>query len=176
MDLENSTARFWSWWERVLEDAPKTAVGQITTAAGFRIDHTGGGCLAWGKNLAGKHYVWITDTSGGGLGDTPEDEFTVGLYNDDGDPIDTADVLPNLQAALDWAEAREIVVRWFDRFGLGYHPDTRGADYVDQHGARSLTDEEAAAYDRDIDRLFAISPHPYAVGITLMDKVVNANE
>lgn len=42
-----------------------------------------------------------------------------------------------------------------DKLGLGFHPDTRGRDYVEDGtgGVRSFTDEEAASYDADINTI-----------------------
>ena len=61
------------------------------------------------------------------------------------------------------AEAAAICDKWMARLGPGFHPDIRGADYELNH-TRRLTNAEAAAYDSDIDRLFAIA-EPYEAGI-----------
>ncbi len=47
-----------------------------------------------------------------------------------------------------WAEAK--VVLWTCYFGGAIHPDNAGASYVTGDGSRALTDEQAAAYDRDM--------------------------
>jgi hypothetical protein len=47
-----------------------------------------------------------------------------------------------------------ICNHWVSHFGLGFHPDTRGADYVDGDGNPSLT--EAARYDAEMERLFGL--------------------
>lgn len=44
--------------------------------------------------------------------------------------------------------------KWIERFGLGFHPDTRGEDYVNADGSRVLTDDEVKQYEFDIDEVF----------------------
>jgi len=60
-------------------------------------------------------------------------------------------------------EATEIAARWVARFGLGFHPDTRGADYHPP-----LTVDECRAYDSDMDRLFELGGDPYEYGLRAM--------
>ncbi len=55
------------------------------------------------------------------------------------------------------AKARTLLTPMIVRFGLGFHPDTRGADYVfdtkDTHGhhVRCMTDDEAIRFDLDVE-------------------------
>lgn len=66
-------------------------------------------------------------------------------------------------------EAQTIAAKWVARFGMGFHPDTKGVDYVDMaSGERCLTDEEAAEYDADMDRLFVVAADPYEAGLVAM--------
>lgn len=56
-----------------------------------------------------------------------------------------------------------IAAKWIDRIGLGFHPDTRGGDYLP-----AMSVAEAAEYDRDMETLFR-NPglDPYAVCIAV---------
>jgi hypothetical protein len=56
--------------------------------------------------------------------------------------------------------AAEIAARWIDRFGLGFHPDTRGANYVP-----ALSAEDIARYDADMELLFEHAADPYDLSI-----------
>lgn len=71
-------------------------------------------------------------------------------------------------AAIEQVEARVIAARWVARFGLGFHPDTRGRDYVLPDFARCLTDAEADEYDTEINRLFELGGDPYQHGLDAM--------
>lgn len=50
---------------------------------------------------------------------------------------------------------------WVRYFGIGFHPDTRGADYVFRNGERCLSEERAKAYDACMEHQFEISADPY---------------
>lgn len=63
-----------------------------------------------------------------------------------------------------WTTAK--LVLWTAHLGLGFHPDTRGADYVDAEGKRCFDDEQAAALDRDVEAAFGICD-PYETSITV---------
>lgn len=67
-------------------------------------------------------------------------------------------------------EAYEIAAKWVKIIGGGFHPDTRGKDYVwfNSDGKPLLSDEVAAEYDGDMDRLFAIAADPYETAIEAM--------
>ena len=60
-------------------------------------------------------------------------------------------------------EAFEGYVR---KFGLGFHVDTRGADYVTADGARALTDAQAQNYDAVVAAMHDIAD-PYEVAIAV---------
>lgn len=71
-------------------------------------------------------------------------------------------------ATLRDLDASMIASKWVKRFGLGFHPDTRGVDYVDAAGVRCLSDVEAAEYEVDIDTLHGLCD-PYEAGLRAMD-------
>jgi len=60
---------------------------------------------------------------------------------------------------------------WVEHFGLGFHPDTSGRNYVDQDGKRCLTNAQAAAYDRDMDAAFGEMDDPYDAAIQIWAKL-----
>lgn len=71
-------------------------------------------------------------------------------------------------------EAYEIAARWATKIGGGFHPDTPGRDYVyylDSGHRRMFSDDEAADYDADMDRLFAIAADPYETALCAMRDV-----
>ena len=49
-----------------------------------------------------------------------------------------------------------LVEKWFSRLGYGFHPDTRGADYYNEAGERSLSAQEALEYEADMDYAFEL--------------------
>jgi len=82
-------------------------------------------------------------------------------FGDDGQPTS----IPEWEQ-----EADRIAAKWVARIGGGFHPDTRGKDYVwfGKGGLRLFTDAEAADYDADMDRLFTIAADPYAHAVKAM--------
>ena len=69
------------------------------------------------------------------------------------------------------ADAIAIATKYVARFGYGFHPDTRGGDYHP-----SLTVDEAAEYDRDMDVLFAVEDgcDPYEIAARAMEDPTGA--
>jgi hypothetical protein len=66
--------------------------------------------------------------------------------------------------ALGHIDARVIVAKWVSRFGLGFHLDMHGADYVfdgTKGSIRMLNDKQAAEYDAEMERLFGLPGDPY---------------
>jgi hypothetical protein len=61
-------------------------------------------------------------------------------------------------------EAMRICRRWVAMCGMGFHPDTRGADY-----SPPLPPEMVAKYDEDMEMLFGLGD-PYAFGIAAMEE------
>jgi hypothetical protein len=62
---------------------------------------------------------------------------------------------PNLPAGADEEACKEWLRRLCRDFGLGFHPDTPAADYIDGEG-QSLPPEIVTALDDSIDRAFKI--------------------
>lgn len=59
--------------------------------------------------------------------------------------------------------AHEIAAHWVARLGLGFHPDTRGADY-----SPALSADDVQRYDRDMETLMRAPGDPYAIGLEAM--------
>ena len=60
----------------------------------------------------------------------------------------------------------EHFVRWAARdIGLGFHPDTRFADYVDLSGSRLFSDDTAKRCDDYMADSFGFGMDPYQVAI-----------
>lgn len=66
-------------------------------------------------------------------------------------------------------QARACLAWFVDVLGLGFHPDTRGADYVNRDGSRVFNDAQAAAVDALLDRILA-HVDPYDAGVEEMRK------
>lgn len=79
--------------------------------------------------------------------------FTVG-------PAVTVD---EVAATLAEHAAIAIAVHWAARIGLGFHPDTRGADYDPP-----LSADDVARYDSDMATLMRAVADPYAVALEAM--------
>jgi hypothetical protein len=62
-------------------------------------------------------------------------------------------------------ESLRICRRWVAMCGMGFHPDTRGADY-----SPALPKRMAAKYDQDMERLFALGGDPYAFAVQAMEE------
>ena len=67
------------------------------------------------------------------------------------------------------AEALRICRRWVAVCGMGFHPDTRGADYVP-----ALSPRMVAKYDNDMNKLFELAVDPYAYGVQAIEESFNA--
>ena len=59
--------------------------------------------------------------------------------------------------------ADAIAKKWVGRLGLGFHPDTRGANY-----SPALSANEIREYDADMDRLFQSADDPYEAAARAM--------
>jgi hypothetical protein len=63
-------------------------------------------------------------------------------------------------------ESAEGFLAWcVDRLGLGFHPDTPFADYVDANGERCFDSVTAQQLDEQLQRAFAFCD-PYEVGMS----------
>lgn len=82
--------------------------------------------------------------------------------------VEYTDDWQQILSALADLPARVIAAKWVQRFRLGFHPDTRGRDYVFPNKLRCLTDAEADEYDADVERLFSLPGDPYQHGLDAM--------
>lgn len=105
-------------------------------------------CPAWYEGdpavyEAGKLMIAV-DYADPNLREFPEgDRFSLHM-------VRVADTSPEpLLSSDEWTDIEIAVrfIRYVRQFGLGFHPDTRGKDYVDSQGSRCFTDSEAAEYD-----------------------------
>lgn len=90
MDSTKQRKSFSEWFEAFRLANPFTPQFE---AAGFRLEHTGGGCTAWTQSQDGMH-VLVTDEDGGIP--EPGDRIFVGVYSDENQTIiaDTSDTFP----------------------------------------------------------------------------------
>jgi len=63
------------------------------------------------------------------------------------------------------------VFYWAERIGMGFHPDTRGADYIVEDGSPSFSAEEAEVYDSDMSYGLAMLPDIYETGLEAFKKL-----
>lgn len=72
-----------------------------------------------------------------------------GLHMHDGD-----DCTPKFVChSDDWGKIVAAVhfIRFVRKLGLAFHPDTRGADYINEDGSRTFSDDDARIYEASID-------------------------
>lgn len=102
---ETDMTNFFTWFDKVRNEALATEDGKRFVEAGFDVYHTGGGCLAWHKQLPNNRYILITDMDSGLLVDpTIEgDCYFVGLYDEDADCEEKVSEMPNAIQAIDYA-------------------------------------------------------------------------
>ena len=66
-------------------------------------------------------------------------------------------------------QAAEICLKWACRLSIGFHPDTRGADY-----SPALTKEAQDEYDADMSKLWEISEatdaDPYEIALEASER------
>jgi hypothetical protein len=103
--MTNAKPDFWGWFDALPAKMAATEHGRIMLDAGWKIAHTGGGCLCWEKVAEGDYaaYVWICD-EGNGLGNTADEPYLVGLYAPDGEPYINGPDNLNLTAARSLAD------------------------------------------------------------------------
>ena len=66
------------------------------------------------------------------------------------------------------AQGRRLLERWVVCVGVGFHPDTRGADYVDADDNRVFTPDEAQLYDADVELAHKLCADVYWTALDLM--------
>lgn len=52
--------------------------------------------------------------------------------------------------------AEATIAKWVVKLGLGFHPDTRANDYFDANNKPSLTAQQQAQYEQDMEIAFAV--------------------
>lgn len=58
----SDTSRFWAWFDALSAKAVTTENGKLFAAAGFKLDHTGGGCTGWSRDIEGaSKFILITN-------------------------------------------------------------------------------------------------------------------
>lgn len=90
-------SRFFEWFDGLIADAEGTEDGKLFKAAGFELEHTGGGCSAWRRGAVDGYFILITDSSGSDhrLGDgyatdpARPDRWLIGLHLQDGDHLES---------------------------------------------------------------------------------------
>lgn len=101
--------------------------------------------------------------------------FAVYYNSHDGAPLVESDLAycegeewADIEAAINdpdrERERRWLCDRWTACLGVGWHPDNRGASYT------GLTEYEQREYDANMERLFEISPDPYADGLAALER------
>ena len=63
-----------------------------------------------------------------------------------------------------------IAAKWVERIGGGFHPDTRGVNYINRDGSAAFTPEQVAEYDADMEALCDGPRCQYEVSIEAMEK------
>jgi len=98
------------------------------------------------------------------LREYPESErFTLHLSLRDGQypsPLMFTNKWEDIKAALK-------AIAYIRQLGLAFHPDTRGADYLDQGHRPTFTPEQAADYDATITALCATPADQYEFGLAV---------
>ena len=132
-------------------------------------------CPTWheGDNLASPKQgdlMLAIDYADEALRECPGGEqFNLHMYDGAGSP-------EFLVGSNDWVVIEDAVdfARYVRLLGLGFHPDTRGADYVNRDGSQTFTDAEAERYENIIGGT-ALNVDPYEFGMkiwTLMGLLV----
>lgn len=160
---------FWEAWNAEVSAIKSTPAGAAFVAAGFDVQMTGGGCMAWEvKSADGSAYVWVTDSEGFavtlGEGDTA-DQYIIGLYVGDAD----GQVGDIIEAGRDPATAIAKAIELLAPYG-GQDQAERvsrlGCEYVRIVGYNPFVDcptidvEEVAAVIRDMPATIAAEGGP----------------
>jgi hypothetical protein len=81
------TSKFWEWFDATAKAAGETFDGKMFIADGFELSHTGGGCTAWEKPIAGTPWVLtiVSDDSSHILElDYPESQWLLMVQHSEG--------------------------------------------------------------------------------------------
>jgi len=111
--------------ERILEPTGEANIVETMTGSNYQEYHTGGGCMAWHRDLDGGGHIWICTDDQDVLGDPLRAQWLVGRYAPDDNGWVCCEQAFTLSRAMDLA---------------GKLPDPRGDE-------RTLSAEEVAALD-----------------------------
>jgi hypothetical protein len=86
--------------------------------------------------------------------------------------------IPAFDAPLTLENAAAWMDKVCERLGAGFHPDTRGRDYVvgGTDGSSSLDSEEANRLDAGVERLFELAADPYELSIAALRRWAEKND
>jgi len=74
-------------------------------------------------------------------------------------------------------DVRRCLAMWSITLGIGFHPDTRGVDYIDDNNQRSFTENQAKKYDLSIRQCFDVCNKNgvdlYALALRIHQTVLN---
>jgi hypothetical protein len=105
--------KFFEWFDTLSAEAEQTEDGTLFKAAGFTLEHTGGGCTAWRRDIGERGFILITDSAGTNhcLGNAyaadpgRPDCWLIGVHRDD----ESSDGIEATTAAKAIAMAQRIV-------------------------------------------------------------------
>lgn len=110
-------SNFVEWFDALVADADLTDDGKLFKVAGFELEHTGGGCTAWRRDVGNGGYILITDSGGTDhrLGEayaadpSLPDCWLVGLHRDDesSDGVEAATVAEAITEAQRIADTEQ---------------------------------------------------------------------
>jgi len=112
--LDDATARYFAFLDRVTADAEASPAGKILKAAGFAVHNSGGNCMLWMKESPDRRaYLYLSaqfadDASdlGVGLADLARPVWAVGIYDtSDSGIFDENDDALSLADAIQWGDA-----------------------------------------------------------------------
>lgn len=117
-------SRFFEWFDGLVAEAEGTEDGKMFKAAGFELEHTGGGCTAWRRGAVDGYFILVTDSTGTDhrLGDSyaidaaRPDRWLIGLHLHDGDHLESAEAT-TVADAIAAAERLDATARQFSPYG-----------------------------------------------------------
>jgi len=126
----HDTSRFWAWFDSLSASAILTDDGKQFAAAGFRLDHTGGGCTGWRRDIEGTDkFTLITN---GDLGHTLSSEdvdyfgmtWLCGVHElENGGYSQRCETSASVARILAYADRMEASVMAGDMDAIGWIPE-----------------------------------------------------
>lgn len=126
----HDTSRFWAWFDSLSAAAILTDDGKQFAAAGFRLDHTGGGCTGWRRDIEGTDkFTLITN---GDLGHTLSSEdvdyfgmsWLCGVHDLETCGYSTrCETSASVARILAYADSMEASVKAGDLDAIGWQPN-----------------------------------------------------